>query len=197
MKKCSNSKCDQVNPQLITSFSTRKDSKDGLRAYCRTCEAKMQALSHLKHKEERNLNSKEYYGKNKERLLKKQKVLNRKHRAEKPTYGKDYYDKNRERILIQKSIYIQENLSIIVAKNVKRYATKKKRTPPWVTEDHVGEMQKFYVEAHKLTEETGIPHHVDHIIPLQGKDVSGLHVPWNLQILTAYDNISKGNRLPV
>lgn len=56
-------------------------------------------------------------------------------------------------------------------------------------------IQKFYDEAKRLTLETGIEHHVDHIHPLNGKNFCGLHVEWNLQVLIGVENIRKGNRL--
>jgi hypothetical protein len=76
----------------------------------------------------------------------------------------------------------------------KRRAAKLKRTPPWSDLDA---MRAIYAEAARLTAETGVPHHVDHEIPLQGRLVSGLHVPGNLQILTGVENSRKRNKFEV
>ncbi len=81
------------------------------------------------------------------------------------------------------------------ARCMKRYAAKIQATPKWLTKAHFKEMEWFYIEAARLTKETGIKHEVDHIVPLQGENVRGLHVPWNLQILTKSENIIKGNKL--
>lgn len=64
--------------------------------------------------------------------------------------------------------------------------------PPWADRAAI---QAFYIEAHDRTRTTGINHSVDHKFPLHGKGFNGLHVPWNLQILTAAENSSKSNRL--
>jgi hypothetical protein len=76
----------------------------------------------------------------------------------------------------------------------KRRAARLRRTPAWAD---LGAIKAVYVEARRRTVETGISHHVDHEIPLQGELVSGLHVHNNLQILTGSENSRKKNRFEV
>ncbi|WP_166297136.1 hypothetical protein [Bradyrhizobium sp. 2S1] len=76
----------------------------------------------------------------------------------------------------------------------KRAAVLLQRTPSWAD---LAAIQAFYVEAARLTAETGTPHEVDHFYPLQGELVSGLHVEGNLRITTRYRNRSKQNRFDV
>jgi hypothetical protein len=73
----------------------------------------------------------------------------------------------------------------------------KKASQCFLTEDRVSEMVEIYRECRILSEKTGVKHHVDHIVPLRGKDICGLHVPWNLQIITAEENIRKSNSFKV
>lgn len=63
--------------------------------------------------------------------------------------------------------------------------------PKWVDRKAI---RALYAEAVRLTAETGIVHHVDHIVPLQSKLVCGLHVPCNLQVIPGDQNMSKSNR---
>ena len=74
-----------------------------------------------------------------------------------------------------------------------RYHTQKMRAmPPWVARATV---DRVYMQAEETSRATGVKHHVDHIVPLRSHVVCGLHVPWNLQVLSAYDNMKKGNRI--
>jgi hypothetical protein len=82
-----------------------------------------------------------------------------------------------------------------VKNNKIKYESKLKRaTPSWLTTDDWAAMNRLYEEARRLTRETGIRHEVDHIAPINGKYISGLHVPGNLQILTQAQNVAKLNR---
>lgn len=68
------------------------------------------------------------------------------------------------------------------------------RTPQWLTKSQLEEIKAIYAKASRLKSKTGVDYHVDHIVPLQGTHVSGLNVPWNLQILTADANDGKGTK---
>lgn len=64
-------------------------------------------------------------------------------------------------------------------------------TPKWVDRSAI---RAIYEECLKRTKETGIQHEVDHIVPLAGVNVRGLHVPWNLQVIRASVNRTKSNK---
>ncbi len=74
----------------------------------------------------------------------------------------------------------------------KRYAHKLRATPIWAD---FSKIKRIYEKAVRLTIKTGIPHQVDHIIPLLGKTVCGLHVQNNLRVITAQENRTKHNKI--
>ena len=104
-----------------------------------------------------------------------------------------WYEKNKEKAFEQARQYAKDNPAWKAAHCAKRRSRKLRACPDWITPEQLKEIESFYQEAKRLFKETGIPHHVDHIVPLQGKAVSGLHVPWNLQVITASANSKKSN----
>lgn len=76
-----------------------------------------------------------------------------------------------------------------------RHRRSKNARPQWLTAEQKMEIRLKYRLAVALSKETGIKYVVDHIIPLQGKTVCGLHVPWNLAVITQTENCKKSNKL--
>lgn len=77
------------------------------------------------------------------------------------------------------------------AHNMKRIVQQKHAMPSWVDTKVI---ERVYAEAQRVSRDTGVLHHVDHIVPLTSKVVCGLHVPWNLQVIPALANLQKFNR---
>lgn len=78
------------------------------------------------------------------------------------------------------------------ARSAKRRASKLRATPTWLTKRQVDQISEFYSMAKELENVFPWKQEVDHIEPIQGKDICGLHVPWNLQIVPMVTNRSKG-----
>lgn len=81
------------------------------------------------------------------------------------------------------------------AKTAQYNANKHCRVPKWITKEDISKIKSIYKLCRLITKKTGIRHEVDHIYPLNGKYVSGLHVPSNLQIITKEANLKKSNKL--
>ena len=94
--------------------------------------------------------------------------------------------------------FICENCYVLATRAEGRAKATEKRfrnkgvMPRWADRDAI---RAVYERARFLTITTGVKHHVDHIVPLHSPVVCGLHVHYNLQVLTAIENIRKGNRL--
>jgi uncharacterized protein YdaU (DUF1376 family) len=78
-----------------------------------------------------------------------------------------------------------------------RNASKINATPKWLTVEHKADIAEIYAKAAMMTATTGVKHEVDHIVPLRGKTVCGLHVAWNLRVIEAHKNRAKSNNLEV
>ena len=209
-KICGNCKVKKA----LTEFHKSCGSKDGHTSHCKICRSAKKKIYCAANKEkiaaknkiwyfenhEENLQrSRKYYAENKEKVLERNKpymkVWRKENRDHLNEYDKHYRKENKESYDSYTKPYMkqwaQENKDSINARNSEHRANKINATPPWANEEA---MKEFYKDAQRLTNETGEIHHVDHIIPLKGKNVCGLHCEDNLQVLTKKENLSKGNK---
>lgn len=121
--------------------------------------------------------------------------------------GKRYYEKNKELVKARaaarpaeakrryKQKYKEENPELYKALTSVRKRRHRDATPAWVTDEQKKQMRTLYLKAQEMTKITGERYVVDHIIPLHGEEVCGLHVPWNLKVITQTENLLKSNKL--
>ncbi len=175
MKICTN--CNQEKP--FEAFYSSKRHKSGYAAWCKACESQRSKAKNLLNRDRRLAKAKQWRDENKEKQLAGIQAWRDKNPGRYENIIKDWCKRNKDKVN---------------AKWMKRDAAKKNRTPNWLTDDQLWMIEQAYDIAAKRTLSLGIPFHVDHIVPLQGKTVSGLHVPWNLQVIPAKLNQQKSNR---
>ena len=175
-------KKEQKANLTVEQIAERKSYMDAYNANRRQAQIEFSKQYYIKNKKQISQTKKEYRDANKE-IIATTKKLN--------------YEKYKEKHLAQKKEYRALNKGKINALNAARKKVIKQQTPKWV-----GTTDKWFIlETYELaalrTEMFGFSWNVDHIIPLQGKIVSGLHVPNNLQVIPAIENIRKKNKYEV
>lgn len=195
----------------MSEFNKDNKAYDGLCCYCRICRKTQKKEQYERNKNKILAKQKEYALKNKEAIKERNAKNRAKNKDEKNKRDLEYYYANKDKVLAKSrkrylenkakikarvKAYTKANRSKVTAIKAKYRAAKYNATPDWLTKEHLEQIKEFYQIARDLAwlNESEVLQ-VDHIVPLQGKEVCGLHVPWNLQILPKSKNISKFNNL--
>lgn len=119
----------------------------------------------------------------------------------------EWYQENRETVINNaatrpahvlreyRNAWKANNKTQVLADNKVRRRKHREATPPWLTRKQKSEIRQLYQIAITMTQTTGEQYVVDHIVPLRGESVCGLHVPWNLRVITQEENLAKSNKL--
>jgi hypothetical protein len=186
MKKCTS--CLVIKDK--TCFSASKARKDGLQGMCKDC-AKLKWQDFAK-------KNKEYLAeRDRERYIAMAPIICEQKRQKRlqdiqlarANYKRHYFahhEKNKKKA----AAWQKANMRYFVDATNKRRLMKMNRIPAWAD---MADIESKYVLARKITQVTGITHHVDHVVPLKGELVSGLHVANNLMVVSAEYNNSKYN----
>jgi len=162
----------------LDSFGKEKNGKFGRRSVCRKCRSD----------NEREY-KKQYKADNKSAVSEYNNKYHEKNKEERISYMQEYRDNNKDYF----RNWRQLNKDLCRAQLAKYRSKKAKATPKWLTPKDYDKIRQVYAQAKDCEVVSGESYQVDHIIPLNGKNICGLHVPWNLQVLPADINASKGN----
>lgn len=147
-----------------------------------------------KRKEHHKQLNKDWYAKNKDIAIERAIQWRKENTDKSRENNLKHYHRNKESMREKHKAWAQANKGKVLARVRKYELAKINRTPQWLDKEDMWVIQEIYDLSYKRTEITGVKWHVDHIIPLQGKSVSGLHVPANLQVIPAIINMGKGNK---
>lgn len=176
------------------------------KSWCKPCTKKYNADYRKKHAEKLKLEKLKHYENNKADYIARAKEWKSNNHDKVAISIKKYYalnkkketariaeweSNNKERRKAAKRDWRQHNKARLAAQCRERQARKLNATPAWAS---LREINIEYELAKWCTDVLGIQYHVDHVVPLQGRNVCGLHVHYNLQVIRAIDNLKKGCR---
>ena len=149
----------------------------------------------LKSRDKRLVSLKAWKARNPERTKELKRLSDKRCReqiyARQARWNKENADRNRQ----HKRKWKQLNPAMVLANTRDRLIAQRKARPAWLTKEQDLAILFLYKKAAELTKTTGVPHEVDHIVPIRSQIVCGLHVPWNLQVITQEENRHKKNKL--
>lgn len=186
-------KCGVDKP--LSDFHAARAANLGVRRTCKKCLLDEIAAKHKKNPEIRRQRGAQWLKENPGTAQAIKKKSYRKHREKRLQGRKVWRAANLERDRQREKNYLKNNRATVYAKNARRRSAETQAVPKWLTAIQKAQIQEFYEIAIAREMQTGIKHHVDHSVPLRGDGVRGLHVPWNLQVLTEFENCSKHNKL--
>ena len=144
----------------------------------------------------KKIKSRAEYVKNRQKYLERSKQYAQKNKEKISRYQSEWRQINAEQKKENDKRWRLSNSAKLNSYYSARRDRRRAAEPSWLSAIEQAQIQEMYDVAAALTTQTGVKHHVDHIHPLKGRGFSGLHVPWNLQVLQASENLSKGSRLP-
>lgn len=175
------------DPSWIRGLNCSRGQKIG---QCPAAKAIVGHLEYLRNKDQYLARAKSWDAANKDR---KRELMATESALEKARIRMRAWSKaNPEKVIANNKKFYAQNQALIRSYKARRRARVRQAVPPWITDEQVVAVQAIYAESEHLSVATGIDHEVDHILPLAGKVIFGLHVPWNLRVLTRDDN----NRRP-
>lgn len=169
---------------------------------CNNCLKKKQLVEFYLSKGKKNTNTcrkcsrekaVEYRDKNRDRINNTHKEWSDRNRESERKRLLEYSRLNKESYAHRNAQWRKDNPDLNCAKSAAYRARKLNQCPKWLSDSDVSRLKSIYKLCKNITKKTGILHHVDHIVPLKGEMVCGLHVPWNLQVIPASQNLSKSN----
>lgn len=185
------SRCSEEKP--ISEFNKEKRSKDGHNCACKVCIRKY----YKKYYAENTHVWEEYAARPEVAQIQKRQRRQRYEKNKKEILAKnaEYYENHKKQISENKKRWVRKNWQREkVRRSVRRHRTRQ-ATPKWLSLEQKQQIFDIYMRTSKMRSESGEKYEVDHIIPILGETVCGLHVPWNLQSLTQTENRRKSNKL--